>query len=515
MKKNKFRKWRSIFLFFLSIFLSFYLSTFVYSAFEQKPSSARPAGMGGAFVGLSNDTNAIDYNPAGLRLVPAFQFSSTYLNLYNVKGLDYSQAKFAFPLQGYGTVGALYSDFGPSEYKEHIFIFSHGFALAEGIMFGYNLKSMGIKIAEYGDDSAFGLDIGALARVSEDFALGVSAKNINEPEISKGHEKLTEEFLTGIFYRPLTGLNFAFDMEKVLDQPVALHIGSEFRLTDFFVFRTGIQTNPSQYAIGIGANYEKVYLDYGYISHATLDGMHVFSLSMKYGGEKEASLKYTAKKKKESRVIKKERVSPSRRKYTSGASSDKIVGTTKKVNINTASSAELQTLPDIGKVLAERIINYRTGTGQFKSIEDIMNVPRMSRRTYSKIEGLITLKTDESQPQVVPDAAKETLKEEPEFDQEFEQESPPAKAVPKTPLPKVKAESKTIPDSAPVKSGKIRINLADVSQLKDLGFTTVQSQNILRYIKKQGPLTSVDQLENVPGISRDIVDEVKDDLTVE
>ena len=135
-------------LFFLSTLLPFYPSTFLYCAFEQKPAAARPIGMGDAFAGFSNDTNAIDYNPAGLRLIPAFQLASTYTNIYGVEGLGYTNVKFAFPVKGYGDIGFLYSDFGPSEYKETVFIFSHGFGLAEGIMFGYNLKSMGVKIKE-------------------------------------------------------------------------------------------------------------------------------------------------------------------------------------------------------------------------------------------------------------------------------------------------------------------------------------------------------------------------------
>jgi len=68
---------------------------------------------------------------------------------------------------------------------------------------------------------------------------------------------------------------------------------------------------------------------------------------------------------------------------------------------------------------------------------------------------------------------------------------------------------------APAPSGKININKADISQLRDLGFTTVQAQNIQRYIKKNGALSSVDDLKKVPGISPDIVDEVKDNITAE
>ena len=51
----------------------------------------------------------------------------------------------------------------------------------------------------------------------------------------------------------------------------------------------------------------------------------------------------------------------------------------KKVNINTATQSELETLPGIGLSTALKIINYRKENGKFKSIEDIKKVSRTRR----------------------------------------------------------------------------------------------------------------------------------------
>lgn len=62
-----------------------------------------------------------------------------------------------------------------------------------------------------------------------------------------------------------------------------------------------------------------------------------------------------------------------------------------KVNINTASASELDTLPGIGEVTANDIIDYREKNGPFKTIKDIMNVPRIKESRFNSIKDFITV----------------------------------------------------------------------------------------------------------------------------
>ena len=65
--------------------------------------------------------------------------------------------------------------------------------------------------------------------------------------------------------------------------------------------------------------------------------------------------------------------------------------TNKKININKATQAELETLPGIGTSTAEKIIKYRTENGNFKKKEDIMNVSGIGENKYQKIKDLINV----------------------------------------------------------------------------------------------------------------------------
>ncbi|MBO4898002.1 MAG: ComEA family DNA-binding protein [Clostridia bacterium] len=62
-----------------------------------------------------------------------------------------------------------------------------------------------------------------------------------------------------------------------------------------------------------------------------------------------------------------------------------------KININTASKAELASLPGIGEVTAQRIVEYRDEKGLFTSLEQLKNIKGLGDKTFRELENLITL----------------------------------------------------------------------------------------------------------------------------
>jgi competence ComEA-like helix-hairpin-helix protein len=62
-----------------------------------------------------------------------------------------------------------------------------------------------------------------------------------------------------------------------------------------------------------------------------------------------------------------------------------------QVNINTASAQELEQLPGVGKVIAERIVAYREQYGRFRRAEELLMVNGVSDKKFRAIQAIIVV----------------------------------------------------------------------------------------------------------------------------
>ena len=64
----------------------------------------------------------------------------------------------------------------------------------------------------------------------------------------------------------------------------------------------------------------------------------------------------------------------------------------KVININTATLEQLEALPGVGPVSAQRILDHRAEIGAFKSVEQLVEVKGIGEKSLGKFRDLVTVK---------------------------------------------------------------------------------------------------------------------------
>jgi competence protein ComEA len=183
-----------------------------------------------------------------------------------------------------------------------------------------------------------------------------------------------------------------------------------------------------------------------------------------------------------------------------------------KVNINTATSEELEKLPRIGPAFAQRIIDYRKANGNFKNIEEIQKVKGIGPATYAGMKNQITVGGSSNSPEKILNSSS-TNKPSP---------AKVVKPAPAKPGPAAQEAVKPVRNS-PVKSGAkakssnlININTATISELTKLpGIGTTYAQRIIEYRKSHGPFQSLEDITKVKGIGPKTLEKMRPLATAE
>ena len=82
---------------------------------------------------------------------------------------------------------------------------------------------------------------------------------------------------------------------------------------------------------------------------------------------------------------------------SSSAPAKSASATAAPINLNTATQAQLETLPGVGAAMAQRILEYRQKNGNFKKVEDLMNVKGIGEKAFLKLKPMVTVAADKAE----------------------------------------------------------------------------------------------------------------------
>jgi hypothetical protein len=256
----------------------------LFSAFEEKPGSSRSFSLGGATTSLSSEASHLFSNPASLGFFSKKEIQLSWSQLFGLKELSSGDFCFTFPLNKRLTLGIGYNIFGKNDYyQENLVILGIGIKVFESISLGTNLKYFQLSFPPpYGDFRALGIDLGSLFRIKDKAQLGLALKNINQPELINGSEKLPFSCSFGISLYPYKQILLSADLHKTESEEGELGFGQEIKLFSSLALRFGMKSAPACYSLGSGVELEKLRFDYGYLSHPVLGGSHKVTLSFDF-----------------------------------------------------------------------------------------------------------------------------------------------------------------------------------------------------------------------------------------
>lgn len=198
---------------------------------------ARPASMGGSFVAVADDANAIFLNPSGLTQLDGKEGTITYARLFpgiEDDKLHQGMVGFVMPMS-VGVIGLGWQMFMSDLWDDNAFTLSFAREVTGGLSVGLSVRGMMWKADLSGLDDPLGdsvssglkigADLGVLWRSPWQVKAGLFVKNLNQPNVAKDTSidggKLPMEIHAGL----------AYDLMEMLVSAQLISVDGDMRFT--------------------------------------------------------------------------------------------------------------------------------------------------------------------------------------------------------------------------------------------------------------------------------------------
>jgi len=268
---------------------------------------ARQAAMAGAFAGVGNDLNTINYNPAGL--VQLATTSLTAMHNQWFQSIKYENLGYAHKVWWGGIIGGsmvyfhtgdiqgsrfsqsgIYEKSADFNASDSCLTLSYAHPWSDRFSIGANFKIIYEKI-EKEDAATVAFDLGTFYKTPIDnLSFGLCIQNLGSGlKFIQDKSDLPMNLKGGASVKLLDNhLLIALDVNKPIDNDVNLRLGLEYWLVDVLALRAGYRTDMdigSGFSAGIGIKLMNYHIDYGFVSYGELGDTHRISFSMEFYSE--------------------------------------------------------------------------------------------------------------------------------------------------------------------------------------------------------------------------------------
>ena len=297
--------------------LGIILPNFAVAAFPDLGVGVRPLGMGGAYIAVSDDSNATFWNAAGLTQIQSSEFTASYSILYaglnaqlfnqDIDQLGYHFVSYAQPIGSPSNVVATsFLFFDSAFYQEQTYLFSFAKQIWPAVRGGMNAKYLRTNVTETPyitanpflaeidlTQSATTIDLSLFYAYSDHINLGITGHNLLPADIGvleTMHLPIKVGFGAAHKTQKYTqAIDFIWRQGRINGQPIR---AIRFGLERWFLNRQiGVRTgyNVDSATVGASVAYGETYqiqLDYAFIypisSITDTMGSHRFGFSIRF-----------------------------------------------------------------------------------------------------------------------------------------------------------------------------------------------------------------------------------------
>ena len=247
------------------IFL-FFMLTCITSIRAQgwQPMGSRSMALGNASVAL-NDVWAYHHNPAAFVGIKKVAFGVSYENRFLLRELQSQGFVVAYPLKR-GVISMGGQTFGYTNFRTYRSGLGYSLALTDFLSIGVQLNYHLLRLPQaYGRDQTVTAEIGALAKITDNWHIGFSILNLSRNKLASYQEdRYTNMLRLGTRYHISKKVMMLAELEKNVDFPIRVKSGVEYEPADNLFIRGGFATAPIEFSFGFGYHWKGIYkLDVG------------------------------------------------------------------------------------------------------------------------------------------------------------------------------------------------------------------------------------------------------------
>ncbi|MFO7626441.1 MAG: ComEA family DNA-binding protein [Candidatus Fermentibacteraceae bacterium] len=331
----------------------------LYGAFEPCVESPWLSGFAAAL--FPRAPSAMALNPAAPGMLDRRGFSVSASRPFGLSQLGRLAIAGNTAISGVG-VGALASGTASSGYSEFTLATAAAFRLSRGLVAGVSLSARRLSIEGFGAGGAVGVDAAIVARPTQGVYLGGGCRGLYSSGLG-GANAVPRTLFASAGVVPLHGLNIA------LSAAFHQYSGAEYGVHSCFsphprvAIGVGCLSGPARLSFSLGIDIGKASFSYGYGTHPDLQGSHLGEVAWGNSAFFPAPLSQPSPP--EAPVV-------------------------FPVNVNTATSRELDAIPGIGPARASAILQWLSEKGPIQSLQELLSVPGIGPSTLETLSRYLT-----------------------------------------------------------------------------------------------------------------------------